>query len=165
MVHRSFPIDNFLYLSLYIFLWSCFHLLPCPIYWFCKYVYLFIFFFRVLIGNKFPPLLRKRWVSPGTVHKNNICFVSDEFLITLKHNLNHNLPNVPNFCRLSLWQWINIILKHTAVVLHDKVVGDGSSLYFQWYSLALDITESRVSKQTISKAKRKATTNIYELLF
>ena len=89
MVHRSFPIDNFLYLSLYIFLWSCFHLLPCPIYWFCKYVYLFIFFFRVLIGNKFPPLLRKRWVSPGTVHKNIICFVSDEFLITLKHNLNH----------------------------------------------------------------------------
>ena len=127
-------------------------------------IYLFIFF-RVLIGNKFPPLLRKRRGSPGTIHKNNICFVPDEFLINLKRNLNHNLPNVPSFCRLSLWQWINIILKHTAVVLHDKVGGDGSSLYFQWYSLALDITESRVSKQTISKAKRKATANIYELLF
>ena len=127
-------------------------------------IYLFIFS-CVLIGNKFPPLLRKHRVFPGTIHKNNNCFVPDEFLINLKRNLNHNLPNVPNFCRLSLWQWINIILKHAAVVLHDKVVGDGSSLYFQWYSLALDITESRISKQTISKTKRKATTYICELLF
>ena len=45
---------------------------------------------HALVGNKFPPLLRKYdRVSCGTIHKNNNSYCPDEFLIKLKHQLSH----------------------------------------------------------------------------
>ena len=42
-------------------------------------------------------------------------------------------------------------LNNTAVPLQDNLDDDRDSLYFQWYSLALDITVSKIFKPAISK--------------
>ena len=55
-------------------------------------------------------------------------------------------------------------LKSTAVLLQDHLDADRNVVYFQWYSLALYITESKIFKPTISKAKIKAS-NICEISF
>lgn len=61
-------------------------------------------------------------------------------------------------------QFIKIIilcLKKSALVLRQENLDDDrNSMYFQWYSLALDIFESQIFKTAISKSNRKAPTNI-----
>ena len=54
-------------------------------------------------------------------------------------------------------------LKNIAVLLQHNLDDDRNSLYFQCYSLALDIIESKIFKPTISKAKGKAPTNICKI--
>ena len=43
--------------------------------------------------------------------------------------------------------------------------GDRNSIYFQQYSLSVDIIETKIFKLKISKAKRKAPTNICKISF
>lgn len=61
-------------------------------------------------------------------------------------------------------QFIKIIilcLKKSALVLRPENLDDNrNSIYFQWYSLALDIFESQIFKTVISKSNRKAPTNV-----
>ena len=56
-------------------------------------------------------------------------------------------------------------LKITAVLLQDNLDDDRNSIYFQCYSLALDIIESKIFKPTLPKAKRKAPTKICKIFF
>ena len=57
----------------------------------------------MLVGNKFPPLLRTHnRFSRGSSHKNNNSLSPNEILITLKHHLNHNLSDVLNSSTSSL---------------------------------------------------------------
>ena len=55
--------------------------------------------------------------------------------------------------------------KNTAVLLQDNLDDDIISIYFQQQSLDLDIFERKIFKPTISKTKRKATTNISKIYF
>ena len=98
---------------------------------------------HLLVCNKFPSLPRKyNRVSRGTIHKNNNSFSPEEFLIKLKHHLSPNLLDAPNFYRVSPLTMNEYNLKDTAVLLEDNPDDDRNSIYFQWYSLALDIIES-----------------------
>ena len=55
--------------------------------------------------------------------------------------------------------------KSTAVLFQDNLDDDRNSIYFQWYSLALDIIELKIFKPKVSKSKRKAYTNICNISF
>ena len=57
-----------------------------------------------------------------------------------------------------------VIIKNIAVLLQDNL-DDLHNLYIQWSSPALDIIESKIFKPSISKAKRKAPTNICKISF
>ena len=56
-------------------------------------------------------------------------------------------------------------LKNTAVPFQDNLGHNRNSIYFQWYSLALNFVESKIFKLAISKAKIKAPTNICKTSF
>ena len=72
----------------------------------------------MLVGNKFLPLHRKHnRISGGYSHKDKKFLSRDEFLINLKHHLNHSLSGVPNFSRVSLLAMNKYNLKNTAVFL------------------------------------------------
>ena len=97
-----------------------------------------------------------------TLEKNSLS--SDGFLIKLKH-LSHNLSDVPNFSRVPLLAMNKFNLKNTDVLLQDNLNDASNSIYCQWYSMALDITESKRFKPPKSKAKRKAPTNVCKITF
>lgn len=80
----------------------------------------------------------------------------DEFLIKLKHHLSHILTDIPNFCRGYLSEMNKYYLQNTAVFFQDNLDDYSNFIYFQWYSLALNIIESKTFKPTIANAKRKA---------
>ena len=90
-------------------------------------------------------------------------FCPDEILIVLKQYLSHNLSEVPNFCRASSLAMNKCYLKITAVLLQDNPDDDRNSIYFQCYSI--NVTESKIFKSTLSKAKRKAPTKIWKIFF
>ena len=83
-----------------------------------------------------------------------------EFIIKLKHDfvkcslLFQTIPLAMNKCNLT----------YPAVLLKDNLNNNSNSLYFQCYS-ALDIIDFKIFKPPISKAKRKAATNIVKLSF
>ena len=90
--------------------------------------------------------------------------VSGKFIIKLKHHLNRNLTDVSSFSRVSLLAINKCNLKNAAFLLHDNLNYSSNSIYCQWSSIALDVLESKIFrhilKHLISKAKRKAPTNI-----
>ena len=51
------------------------------------------------------------------------------------------------------------------IIYLDNLDDDRNSVYFQWYSLALDIIEFKIFKPEISKAKRKVPTTICKMSF
>ena len=76
----------------------------------------------VHVGSKIPPLSGKHnRTSYDTPHKNNIFKFADEFLIKLKHHLNYNLSDVPNFSRVCLLVLNKNDLKNIAVLLQDNI--------------------------------------------
>ena len=54
----------------------------------------------------------------------------------------------------------NYNLKNTAVLPQDNLDDDRNSIYFQWYSPALNIYESNTFTALMSKAKTKTPNNI-----
>ena len=77
---------------------------------------------HVVVGNKFPPLLRKHdKVSRGKIHENNKSFSSNEFLINLKHHLSQNLWDVSKVSLLAMNEYN---LKKTAVLVQDHLGDD-----------------------------------------
>ena len=56
-------------------------------------------------------------------------------------------------------------LQNTAVFFQDYLDDDRNSICFHWYSLALDIIEFKLFKQTTSKVKRKTPTSICKIFF
>ena len=97
---------------------------------------------HVLLSIKFPPLTRKHHrVFRGTIHKNKNSFSPDELLFKLKHYLSYNLSDIPDFCRVYLLAMNKYNFENTAVLLQDNLDDDRNSIYFQWYSLALDIIQ------------------------
>ena len=115
---------------------------------------------HMLVGNKFPPPpVRHNRIFRGNSHKNNNSSPPDEFLIKIKHNLNHDLSDVPNFFRLAILA-INIFnLNNSAILLQDNLSDASNSIYCQWYSIVLDIIESTIIKPPTLKFKKKETTN------
>ena len=61
---------------------------------------------------------------------------------------------------LTLFVMNKFNLKNT-VVLQDNLKDTSNSIQCQWFSMALDIIESKIFKRLISKAKRGAPTNSY----
>ena len=119
---------------------------------------------HTLVGDKCPPLPIKRdKFSRRTSHKNNNSFSPGKIFIKLKQRLSHNQSHVTNFCRVSLLGMNKFDLKNIAIILQDNQDHEKSSIYFQWYFLALNIIDSKILEPTISKAKRKALINICKI--
>lgn len=58
---------------------------------------------HMLLGNKFsPPATKHNNISRDTFQSNNNSLPSGKFLTKLKHHINHNLSDVPNFSGVSL---------------------------------------------------------------
>ena len=83
-------------------------------------------------------------VSSRAIHRDNNSFSPDEFLIKPEHHLSHKLSDVPNFCQVSLSSMHKYNLKNIAILLKASLVDDRDYIYCQWYSLALNIPESKI---------------------
>ena len=92
-------------------------------------------------------------------------FVDQFIKIKLKHHLSRTLSYFPKVFRVSFLIMSKYNLKNTAVLLQDNIDDERHSIQFIWYSLALDIIETKMFKLTISKAKRKAPNNICKVSF
>ena len=112
--------------------------------------------------NKFPRLPKKHEFLVEQFIKNN-SFSSDEILIVLKEYFGNDLSEVPNFCGVSSLTMNKCYLKTTAVLLQDNLDDDRNSISVQCCSI--DVIESKTFKSTLSKARRKASTNICKIFF
>ena len=120
----------------------------------------------MLVGNKFPLLPRKHnSISRGNSNEDKNSLSPVGFVIKVKQYPNHNLLDVSNFSRVPLLAMNKFNLKNTNVLLQDNLNNASNSIYCLWYSMALDVTEPKIFKLPISKAKRKATTNICKIPF
>ena len=87
---------------------------------------------------------------------------SDEFIMKLKHQLNHNRIFL-TFPRVSLLTMNRFNLKINSGLLQENQSDGNNPIYCQWYFMALGITESTIFKQLISKGTRKAPRNICKI--
>lgn len=95
----------------------------------------------LLAFNKLPPLSKKHTTISGRPsHKNNSLF-SNNFFIKLKHHLNHCLSEVPNFSLVSYSARSKQNLKNANGLLRDNINNVCSSIYCQWYCMALDFID------------------------
>lgn len=58
-----------------------------------------------------------------------------------------------------------LVIFFIAVLLQDDLNDASNSEYCQWYSIDLDIIESKIFKSPIFKATRKGPTNNFKILF
>ena len=58
-----------------------------------------------------------------------------------------------------------LVIFFIAVLLQDNLNDASNSEYCQWYSIDLDIIESKIFKSPIFKAIRKGPTNNFKILF
>lgn len=96
----------------------------------------------------------------GISLKFNKLLSPDEFCNKLNYNLIHNISDVPNLLAMTKYN-----LEHNVVFLQDNLCDARNSIYFQWYTSALDIAKSKIFKPSTSEAKREAPTNVCEISF
>ena len=99
---------------------------------------------KILVGSKFPALLRKfTRVSWGHVHKLNTFLSPDVFLYKCNFYFQNKLSDSPIFSRIDLSSMKKRNLKRTTVLLNEGL-NVSNSIYIQWLLMLLDIINSKI---------------------
>ena len=109
-----------------------------------------------LIAKIFPKVPRKFNRNPNNRHKKhnrNINF--DIFIKQLEYWIKNDLPNAPNHIRVALSSMKKKHLKSVADYISDFLSQqDSSYLFSTWYSMALDIIESKLFVEPVYSIKK-----------
>ena len=119
------------------------------------------------VANKFPPLKRARArISRGTLRKGKNPMTIHEFLEKLSNMLLSSLPDALNFIRVRVSSFNKKDLKKLADIVNDKISDSANLTQFsQWYSVVLDLIDSKLYKPKTVKARKPKPSNICHVFF
>ena len=122
---------------------------------------------RDCIGKKFPSLKRNfERSSRGRFHNSPHGPNHESFLNQFDLKLETSLKDALNFARLSLSSMKSSELKKLATVITDRFSNQQREFPFsQWYSVCLDMIDSRIMKDKPVKKKKVAPDNPCHILF
>ena len=119
------------------------------------------------VGNKFPPLKRARpRISRGILRKGKNPMTINKFLQNLSNILQTSLPDALYFIRVNVSSFNKKDLKILADRVND-IMSDSPHLtqFSQWYSVVLDLIDSKLYKPKPSKAKKPIPSNVCHVFF
>ena len=92
-------------------------------------------------------------------------FTVDTFLDTLVNNLQNDLPNVPNFIRISLNTMKKSDLRIIYTKLHEKISNEEGETWSHWYKMACDTIECKIYKPPTLVPPKKPSKYRISILF
>ena len=119
------------------------------------------------VANRFPPLNRAQpRTSRGILRKGNNPLSIKTFLTKLSDKLQTSLPDALYFIRVSVSSFNKKDLKKLADIVSDMLSTSANrSEFSQWYSVVLDLIDSKLYKPKAPKTKKPPPSNICHVFF
>ena len=122
---------------------------------------------HVAVGKRFPRLIRSHpRVARGSLRKGKNQLTYLKFLEQLKHLLKNRLPEALNFIRISVTSFKKKDLKKLADAVNDILSDSDNQFNFhQWYSVIVDLIDTKLYKPKTAKVRKPIPSNICHVFF